>query len=122
MPSIVKFFIAADNPTRARKFYESLFDWKLQAVPRAPDYYSFKTSSSDGASSQVGGLGKRWEPSERITVWFDVASVDAYAEKVTKLGGKAQPKTPVPGLGWTAMCTDTEGNSFGLWQDDKNAK
>lgn len=28
---------------------------------------------------------------------------------------------PVPGHGWFAGCTDTEGNRFALWQDDKAA-
>jgi hypothetical protein len=28
---------------------------------------------------------------------------------------------PVPGEGWFAGCTDTEGNSFSLWQGDKSA-
>jgi predicted enzyme related to lactoylglutathione lyase len=28
---------------------------------------------------------------------------------------------PVPGMGWFSLCTDTEGNDFGLWQTDPNA-
>jgi predicted enzyme related to lactoylglutathione lyase len=123
MPTIVHFDIASDNPTRAKKFYESLFDWKLQGPAGMPDYYLFETKGLDGKSGAGGGLGKRAEPSQRITVYIGVSSVDEYSKKVTKLGGKvAQPKMAVPGWGWLATCLDTEGNVFGVWQDDKNAK
>jgi predicted enzyme related to lactoylglutathione lyase len=27
----------------------------------------------------------------------------------------------VPGMGWTAMLTDVDGNPFGLWQTDPSA-
>jgi predicted enzyme related to lactoylglutathione lyase len=27
----------------------------------------------------------------------------------------------VPGYGWFAACTDTEGNAFSLWQSDESA-
>jgi len=27
----------------------------------------------------------------------------------------------VPGMGWFAVCQDTEGNMFGLWQADPAA-
>ena len=33
----------------------------------------------------------------------------------------ALPKSPVPGVGWLAYCTDTEGNIFGMLQPDENA-
>ena len=32
------------------------------------------------------------------------------------------PKIAVPGVGWVAYCADTEGNVFGMLQDDPNAK
>jgi predicted enzyme related to lactoylglutathione lyase len=28
----------------------------------------------------------------------------------------------VPQMGYFAVCQDTEGNSFGIWQSDANAK
>jgi predicted enzyme related to lactoylglutathione lyase len=28
---------------------------------------------------------------------------------------------PVPSMGWFSLCKDTEGNEFGLWQNDPNA-
>ena len=31
-------------------------------------------------------------------------------------------KMPVPGFGWMSVCVDHEGNPFGGWVDDKDAK
>ena len=50
-------------------------------------------------------------------------SVDEYIAKVKKLGGKVVvPKTAVPGIGYAAVCIDTENNAFGLWECDEDAK
>lgn len=32
------------------------------------------------------------------------------------------PKTPIPGIGWFATCPDTEGNTFGIIEQDPHAK
>jgi uncharacterized protein len=38
-------------------------------------------------------------------------------------GGKlVTEKMTVPGVGWMAYCVDTEGNQFGIMQQDSNAK
>jgi uncharacterized protein len=52
-----------------------------------------------------------------------VASVDEAAAKVQKLGGKiCKPKTAVPQMGYFAVCQDTEGNEFALWEKNDSAK
>jgi predicted enzyme related to lactoylglutathione lyase len=40
---------------------------------------------------------------------------------VQELGGEAGEPLPVPSMGWFSICKDTEGNEFGLWQNDPNA-
>jgi predicted enzyme related to lactoylglutathione lyase len=58
-----------------------------------------------------------------ITNYIAVASVNEWAAKVQKLGGQVcMPKTPAPGMGYFAICQDTEGNMFGLWESDSKAK
>ena len=38
-------------------------------------------------------------------------------------GGKiCMTRTAVPQMGYFAICQDTEGNAFGLWESDANAK
>jgi predicted enzyme related to lactoylglutathione lyase len=51
-----------------------------------------------------------------ILVYFGTADIDASMARVTELGGKAGEKQEIPGVGHYAVCTDTEGNQFGLYQ------
>ena len=51
-----------------------------------------------------------------------VASVDEYVGKALAAGGTlAVPKMPIKGVGWLAYCKDTEGNIFGMMQEDRSA-
>ena len=122
MPTIVHFDIATDNPERAKEFYESLFDWKMINPPEMTDYYLIETKDLDGNSGVGGGLGKRGDSSQKITSYIGVDSIEKYTNKVSQLDGSVvQPKMSVPGWGYLSICMDTEGNTFGLWQDDKKA-
>jgi predicted enzyme related to lactoylglutathione lyase len=121
MPTIVHFDIATDEPERARKFYESLFGWKMVGPPGMTDYYLIETEDLEGNKGVGGGLGKRGEPSQRITTYIGIDDIEKYSRRVEELGGKVQPRMTVPGWGYLASCMDTEGNAFGLWQDDKSS-
>ena len=53
----------------------------------------------------------------------DVSNINQFLTKVGAAGGTiALPKMPVPGVGWLAYAKDTEGNIFGMMQNDPNAK
>ena len=117
MSTIVHFEIPADDIKRAKKFYTELFGWKIEAMEGYEDYWSVSTGGVDG------GMMKRQTPQQQIVHYIDVPSASEYAVKVEKLGGKViVPKTAVPGMGYFAMCLDTETNVFGIWEDDKGAK
>jgi uncharacterized protein len=120
--SIVWFEIPADNVERAKTFYREMFGWKIEKFPGPMDYWHLDTGGPD--ASPDGGLMKRQNPGQQgITTYFNVASVDQAALKVQKLGGKiCMPKTPVPQMGYFAICQDTENNMFALWEKDENAK
>ena len=123
MPTIVHFDITAENPERARRFYQEIFDWKIERPPGPMDYHLIETTGLDGENGVGGGLGKREGTEPGIIVYIGVKSLDEYVSKVDKLGGKIiQPKTAVPGWGYLAVCLDTENNAFGLWEDDTGAK
>jgi predicted enzyme related to lactoylglutathione lyase len=123
MPTISHFDVAVDDVERAIKFYKELFGWKFTQPPGPIPYHLIETEDSDGKPGVGGGLGKRELPEQRISVYIGVDSVDRYSANVEKLGGKiVQPKMTVPGWGYLAICLDTENNTFGLWQDDTNAK
>ena len=121
MSSIVWFEIPADNVERARKFYGSLFGWKIEQFPGMPDYWHIDTGGSD--DSPDGGMMKRKSPQQPITNYISVASVDEAAAKVEKLGGKiCMAKTAVPKMGYFVVCQDPENNTFALWEVNESAK
>lgn len=120
--SIVWFEIPADDIQRAKMFYGSLFGWKFSALPAAiHDYWHIDTDGQE--ASPDGGLMPRMHPQQPITNYISVPSVTKASSKVEKLGGTiCKPKTAVPGMGYFAVCLDTEGNTFALWEMNERAK
>lgn len=122
MPTIVHFDLPADDTDRAKKFYSRLFGWNFVAPPGFPDFYLIETTDLEGKPALGGGMGKRGSPDQRIMNYIGVPSLEEYCKKVEQFGGKVIiPKMIVPKFGYMAVCRDTEGNSFGLWQDDPGA-
>ncbi len=121
MPRVVHFEISADDPTRASAFYSKVFGWKFNKWD-GPQEYWLITTGPDGQPGINGGLMKRQGP-QPCTNTIDVPSVDEYAGMITKNGGKiVMPKDTIPGVGYFALCQDTEGTAFGIMQFDKAAK
>jgi uncharacterized protein len=126
MPTIVHFDIPSDNVERSKKFYSDLFGWKMDkwsGSSEEMEYWLISTVDDKGNKAIGGGIGKRQSPQQQITNFIDVKSVDEYSSKVEKLGGKViSPKMPIPGMGWMAICLDTENNGFGIYEADPTAK
>ena len=118
--SIVWFEIPADNPERVKAFYANLFGWEIEPFPGSADYWHVDTGGAD--DSPDGALKRRKHPQEPVVNYVSVDSVDKFAGKIAKLGGKiCMAKTAVPQMGYFAVCQDTDGNSFGLWESDPTA-
>jgi len=118
---IVWFEIPADNPDRAKAFYSKLFGWKINPLPTMPDYQHIDTGGPD--ASPDGGLMKRMHPEQAITAYISVPSVTKAVAKIEKLGGSiCKEKTAVPGMGFFAICKDTENNTFAIWEMTPKAK
>ena len=120
--SIVWFEVPADDLDRAKKFYSSLFGWNFAKIPAAiSDYWHIDTGGKDATPD--GGLMPRMYPEQSITNYVGVPSVTLAMKKVEKLGGTiCKPKTAVPGMGYFAICQDTEANTFALWEMNERAK
>ena len=87
------------------------------------EYWTINTTDDKGNKGVGGGMMKRMHQEQHITNYVDVKSVDEYSLKIERLGGKIiVPKTPVPGAGYFATCLDTEGNNFGIFEVNTNAK
>jgi uncharacterized protein len=119
--NIIWFEIPADKPDRAKAFYSKLFGWKINPIPGMADYWHIDTGGPD--ASPDGGLMARKMPEQTITNYVHVPSVTKHMAKVKKLGGSVcMPKTAVPGMGYFAVCQDTEKNVFALWEINQKAK
>ncbi len=126
MFGICHFEIPADDVERARKFYGELFGWKIEKLAGSSpeDYWLITTGAEAGATTPLGGgMMLRQAPQQQITIYIEVPSVEAYVDKVKKLGGRVDfPKTAVPEFGYFALCLDPENNGFGLWEFNPGAK
>lgn len=112
----VHFEIPVDDMDRAKKFYQELFGWGISGAPGFEDYQIVMTSGLNG------GMMKRSNPGMPIINYINVEDIDAYLAKLEKLGGQIlMPKMPITGIGYNAVVKDTEGNTFGMLQEDKNA-
>jgi predicted enzyme related to lactoylglutathione lyase len=117
MTGIVHFEIPADDMQRAKKFYSNLFGWNIVGMP-GMDYMMIDVYGAPG-----GGMMKKMHPDQQIINYIGVPSVDEYAAKVEKLGGKiVVAKKAVPGMGYFIVCMDAENNPFGIWEMDPTAK
>ena len=114
---VVHFEVPAGDVDRASGFYSGLFGFEIGAsMMEGFDYRMFQSAPDQGGAimpSDKAGSG--------LIVYLDTDDIDASVAKVRELGGSAEDKQPVPTHGWFAACTDTEGNSFSLWQADSNA-
>jgi uncharacterized protein len=109
-----------DNIERTKKFYHELFGWKIDkwsGSDSTMEYWMITTTDDKGNEALRGGMMKRQNPQQGITNFIGVDSIDDYSSKVQQLGGKILvPKTPVSGMGFFAVCLDTENNSFAIWE------
>lgn len=124
MATIIHFDMGADDPERAKKFYQELFGWKFTLLPGPMNYHLIETTGLNGEKGVGGGMAKRENPQQTgITNFIGVVSLDESSKKVTESGGKIiQPKQTLSGWGYLAVCLDTENNVFGLFQEDPDAK
>jgi uncharacterized protein len=116
MTKVVHFEIPAGDTGRAREFWTGLFGVQFQSYDGPVEYHMFSNDDQTG-----GGLMPRQEGQDGLVVYFGTDDIDAAMEKAQQLGGSADEKHSVPGMGWFAHAKDTEGNRFSLWQPDKNA-
>ena len=120
--TIIHFEIPADNVEKLSRFYSELFGWKIEKTPGPMDYWMITTGPEDEPGIN-GGLSSREQMSYTTFVnTVDVSNVDEYMAKVEEMGGKVvSPKMPIPGVGYMAMCQDTEGNTFNIMESDESA-
>jgi len=122
MPKIVHFEINAENPIRAKNFYENVFDWKVEKWEGPMEYWVISAGEEDEEGIN-GGLQKRENKDDQIFNYVGVESVDKTLKKIKDNGGEIlKPKSPIPGVGYYAFFKDTEGNRLGIMEEDETVK
>jgi len=120
-PAITWFQIPANDMARAKTFYETICDIKLESMDAGPDM-QMASFPSDWRSGEISGAlvcGEGAVPSATGTAVFLNANPDLQVVlgRVEAAGGKVlMPKTKIEmeGAGHFAMISDTEGNTIGL--------
>jgi uncharacterized protein len=121
MSRVVHFELCADDPERAVKFYEDVFGWQIQKWDGPQDYWLATTGPKD--TPGIDGAIMRRDPSMPAVVnTIDVTALDDMIAAVKANGGTiVAPRMTIPGVGYFAYCQDTEGNTFGMMQNDPSA-
>lgn len=113
MAKMIHFEIPANDPKRAIKFYEDVFEWKIEKWDAPVDYWLVTAGEDDEP-----GINGAIIPRELDTTVRDTISVDSYDASVKKIensGGKMlTEKMDIPGMGFNGFFQDTEGNVMGI--------
>ena len=121
MPRPIHFEIHVDDIERAKAFYEKSFGWQFNSWAGPEEYWLIKTGEDDEPGIN-GGMMKRQDPEGNVYNTIGVPDIDAYIKTVEENGGVVVvPKMTIPGVGYHAYCKDTEGNIFGIHQEDPKA-
>lgn len=122
MPRVVHFELNVKDIDKTIKFYENVFDWKIEKWKGPIDYWLIMTGEENEPGID-GGLGSEEEGFPKVVNTIDVKNVDEVIKKIEKNGGEIiNPKHAIPGVGWLAYFKDTEGIITGVMQEDANAK
>jgi uncharacterized protein len=109
---VVHFEILGRDGKKSQQFYTSLFGWNVDA--NNPMDYGMVSASSDGG---IGGGIAAAQGEPMVTVYVDVADLDATLKQAEALGGRTiMPPADVPGGPRLAQFADPDGNVIGLTQ------
>ena len=101
---------------KAKKFYQSLFDWKLEDMPMGDGMSYTVINVGEGTGGGMMTNPAPGTPSHWLA-YIDVADIDATTQKAKSLGATVvQPKTEVPGMGWFSVIIDPTGAAVAFWQ------
>jgi predicted enzyme related to lactoylglutathione lyase len=115
--NIVHFEIPSKDTAKVKEFWGQLFGWTFDSW-EGPDEYHVIRGPEPG-----GGIYPSKGGESGLSVYFGTDDVAATASRVEELGGSiVMPKTPIPTIGYFAICTDIEGNPFALFESDESAQ
>lgn len=114
--TIVHFEIAAIDPEKLAQFYRRVFGWRIEKAPM-PGMEYWLISTGPRGKSLGGGMYRKTGPDDRPRNFVNVADIDSAIRTFRDAGGsELVGKMQVPGMGWSFIGADPEGNAVALWQ------
>lgn len=114
---VVWFEIYVEDMERAKKFYENVFQIKLEKLNSpALDLWAFPmVKDGAGCSGALVKMPGFSSAGNSTLVYFNSADCAVEAARVVKAGGRLErEKFSIGEYGFIALAIDTEGNMFGL--------
>ena len=115
---VIWFEIYVNDLQRAKRFYETVFDVKLDKMDTpAPDIEMLSFPMQQDAAGAAGALCKMpgYNPGAGTIIYFACDDCAVEEARVERAGGKIQkPKTSIGQYGAISLIVDTEGNMIGL--------
>ncbi len=122
MSRIIHFELNVKNVEKTIKFYEKVFNWKIEKWDGPVDYWLIMTGKESDPGID-GGLGQAEEGFPHVVNTVSVDNIDEVIKKIENNDGEiVRPKHAVPGVGWLAYFKDLEGIVSGIMQEDPEAK
>jgi len=120
--TVVHFEIPASDVERLSKFYKDVFGWKFTKTPMG-DFTYWVISTGPEGKSMGGGMYNRMGPQEGPRNYIAVDKIDPAIETFKSAGGKeVMGKQEVPGIGFTFIGADPEGNVIGLFETHRRPR
>ena len=111
----------------ARHFFSGVLGWGFERFPMPYEYYRIQAGpeAEPGIDGGIGAISDAplsgGRPLTQMTI--PVSDLDDVLARVQQHGGAiAEPKMPIPGVGWYATCAEPGGLMFGLIQADPDAQ
>lgn len=119
---VVWFEIYVDDMSRAKKFYETVFDTKLSELANPTEGSGLEMMAFPMTMDKVGGAAGALTKMEGVSagnnstiVYFGSDDCAIEEARVESAGGKIfKPKMSIGEHGSMVLATDTEGNMIGI--------
>ena len=121
---VVMFELPASDFKKAKEFYETVFDWKVELCGEEGAMARTTAADKEYNPTELGGINggfyKRKSKADQPSCSVETASIDDSLKAIEKAGGKVvTPKHPIEEWGFMADFADPEGNVLSLWEKSK---
>jgi hypothetical protein len=121
MNRVMHFELSVQDVEKAIPFYSDVFGWKVEKWD-GPINYWFVTTGEEKETGIDGAIMLKENHFPPTVLVIDVDDIDPVLEKVKQSGGEIiLPKSPIPGMGYSAYFKDPQGVIMGIYQTDTSA-